>query len=142
MRQCRRSAPGTRHARDCARARDRAARRGTTLVELMVALLLLTVGIIAAAGTTGVVGRHLDAALALDQSAWLAASQLDSLRALDCTSLRVASGVTVLRGGTVRASWQATRDSTGLIRLTSVATAQRRTPPLLALRASRTCPTP
>lgn len=119
-------------------------RTGATLVELMVALLLLTVGVLAAAGSGRAVARELDAARTLDVATWRAASRLDSLRALDCARLALAAPDSDTTGDALvpdtRIAWSVARADDGdfLLAATTLAPDGRI---LLDLRARRRrCP--
>jgi prepilin-type N-terminal cleavage/methylation domain-containing protein len=70
--------------------------RGFSLVELIVAILILTVGILGLAATAGQVQRMVGWGGRYGASASLANAQLETLRATPCASL-AASG-TVTRG--------------------------------------------
>jgi Tfp pilus assembly protein PilV len=58
--------------------------RGFSLVEVVLATLLLTVGILALTGTSGAVARMTGSGRHASGSATLAASRLDRLRAAPC----------------------------------------------------------
>jgi prepilin-type N-terminal cleavage/methylation domain-containing protein len=61
--------------------------RGFTLVELVVATLVLTVGVLALAGTAAAVGRMVGWGQRMGESAVAAAARLERLRAGGCASL-------------------------------------------------------
>ena len=94
-----RSPPGTCHLRGM--------RPAFTLVELLVAIVVATIGLLALAATAGIVASHVGDGARLTGAAHLARSVLDSLRASDCAA--VTSG-RVTRVG-LSAEWSVTRDS-------------------------------
>ena len=76
--------PSLRHPRSVTPRRVRRARRGLTLVELLVALAVLSAGLLAlAAATASALHRLADARLD-DESAWRAAARFERLRATSC----------------------------------------------------------
>ena len=74
----------------------RAARRGFTLPELIVAILILTVGILGLAGTSAVITRQMGSGKRTTVAATIVQARLDSLAAIDCTL--AASGTASTRG--------------------------------------------
>ena len=78
-----------------------------TLVELLIAIVVLTIGLIALAATAGLVASRVGDGGRLTTAAHVARSILDSLTATNCEA--VTSGAE-LRGG-VTATWSASRDS-------------------------------
>jgi hypothetical protein len=90
-------------------------RPAITLVELLVAIMVLSVGLIALAATAGLVASHVGDGARLTSSAHTARSLLDSLGTLDCT--RVVSG-RLTRDG-IGAEWIVSSDSlAATVRLT------------------------
>lgn len=83
-------------------------RSGFTIVELLVAIVILTIGLIALAGTAGIVASHVGDGGRLTSAAHAARSVIDSLATRPCGSLT--SG-TAARGGIV-VGWTVTVDST------------------------------
>jgi len=83
-------------------------RHGFTIVELLVAIVILTIGMLALAGTAGLVATHVGDGKQLTSAAHEARTVIDSLGTLACD--RITSG-TSTRGGIVL-SWTASRDST------------------------------
>jgi prepilin-type N-terminal cleavage/methylation domain-containing protein len=79
--------------------------RGFSLVEVIVATLLLTVGILALIGTSGAVARMGGAGRHASGSATLAASRLERLRAEPCLS--GATGGSAV-AGRYREQWEST----------------------------------
>ena len=78
-----------------------------TVVELLVAIVILTVGILALAATAGLVASHVGDGGRLTAAAHLARSALDSLATLDCRAVR--SGAATRDGA--RAEWTAVPES-------------------------------
>ena len=78
-----------------------------TLVELLVAIVVLTVGLLALAATAGLLAAHVADGGRLTVAAHIARSVIDSLASHDCASVTSAS---TLRDGT-SAAWTATADS-------------------------------
>src|SRR5687767_8707334 len=78
-----------------------------TIVELLVAIVVLTVGVLALAATAGMVAAHVGDGGRLTSSAHAARSVLDSLRTLPCE--RAVSGAELRRGMPV--TWTVARDS-------------------------------
>lgn len=62
-------------------------RRGATLVELMVAMLLLSVGLFSVLGTSGSVVKQLAGGRNQTVAAGIAQARLDSLTSIGCQSL-------------------------------------------------------
>jgi prepilin-type N-terminal cleavage/methylation domain-containing protein len=87
--------PNMKHAR----TRRLKARRGVSLVELLVALSLLTVGLLAIVGTSGAVARSLGESRADNTAAQVATSRFEFVAGKACTSLTLASPVTVTTRG-------------------------------------------
>ena len=66
-------------------------RRGFSLIELMVAMVLLSVGMLALAGSSATVMRSMTTAAMQTRASNLAASQLDALRSGGCSQLAAGS---------------------------------------------------
>ena len=84
-----------------------ATRSAFTLVEVLVAIVVFTVGVLALAATAGLVATHVGDGGRLTGAAHAARSVLDSLHALPCDRAR--SGSALL--DQVTATWTVTRDS-------------------------------
>jgi prepilin-type N-terminal cleavage/methylation domain-containing protein len=98
-------------------------RHGFTLVELLVAIVVFTIGALALAGTAGLVAMHVGDGGRLTTTAHIGRSVLDSLRSLSCE--RAQSGSS--SRGTVTATWIVSRDArTATIDLTIASPLQRR----------------
>ena len=79
-------------------------RRGLTIVEILVATILLGVGMVAIAGPAAAVARHTRLSRDMYAGTILAANALDSLRALPCASV-IAGAVS---DGRATFTWSAT----------------------------------
>ena len=82
-------------------------RTGLTIVELLIAIVILTIGILALAGTAGLLSAHVGDGGRLTAAAHAARSTLDSLRGVSCASLTGGSAVR----GSITLGWSVTRDS-------------------------------
>jgi hypothetical protein len=82
-------------------------RTGFTIVELLIATVILTVGVLALAATAGLVAAHVGDGGRLTGAAHAARSTLDSLRGVPCASLTAGS----VSRGAVTLSWTVVRDS-------------------------------
>ncbi len=78
-----------------------AARRGFTLVELMVAIVLLSVGVLGLASTSVMVTRMVGNGARYTIVGHVAQARFEALRAVDCTTL--AGGSATARGGIMEA---------------------------------------
>ena len=78
-----------------------------TLVELLVAIAVFTIGVLALAAAAGLVAAHVGDGARLTSSSHVARSILDSLAARDCIAV---VGGSVSRSG-LSAEWTVTRDS-------------------------------
>jgi len=85
-------------------------RRGFTIVELIVAILILTVGLLGLAGTSAVIMKQMGSGSRTTVAAAVAQARLDSLSGVDCTLL--ANGATTTgtnnTGRGVTESWVVT----------------------------------
>lgn len=77
--------------------RRRGDARGLTLVELVVAVMIFTVGLLGLASTAGVVVRQMGEGASQTIAAQTAASRFESLRATPC--LNVTGGTAKVRSG-------------------------------------------
>jgi len=88
-------------------------RRGFSLVEVMIALVILTTGILALAATAGGVTKLIALGGRLSGSAAAAEGRFETLRATTCTSLTAGSAT----DGIYSTSWTVTTGgTTGLLR--------------------------
>ena len=81
--------------------RSSGSRRGYTLVEMLVAIMLFTIGLLAMAGTASLVTMALAGSRTRSVAAAVAESRFDRLRAQTCSAHT--SGTAVTRG--VREDW-------------------------------------
>lgn len=81
-------------------------REGFTLIELMVAIMILVVGVLGLAGTAGMVSRMVGGAAHQTVAANVAASRFERLRSVPCAS--IADGDTTIRNISER--WTVTPD--------------------------------
>ena len=87
------------------RAHRASARRGFTIIELIVAMILLSVGILGLAGFTLVASKQVSGAALQETAALVVQSRLDSLTSVTCTGLASSgtqSGSATTRGVTER----------------------------------------
>ena len=125
--RARRGAPRTGNAGNAGNRRDR---KGFTIVELIVAIMILTVGLLSLASTAGSMTRIMAASSRQTVAAQVAQSRIDSLSSIDCTTLAKAgatSGSSTVRG--VTETWTVT-DGANVKFLTDQITYKGRTQPL------------
>src|SRR5512142_3540591 len=87
-----------------AKGRRVAARRGFTLIELMVTVMLLAVGLSGLVATSGAVSRMMGGSIREATAATVAASRFETLRGSACASIVAGSATT--RG--ISESWRVT----------------------------------
>src|SRR5688572_20421834 len=90
-----------RHHNRVARARRRP-RRGLTLIEMMIAVIVMAIGVMGLAGTAGYVAQQMGGGNMQTVAAGLSAKVADSLSARRCSSL--VNGAQTNRGVTI--SWE------------------------------------
>ena len=83
----------------------RTARRGFTLIELMVTVLLLGVGLAGLVATSGAVSRMMGGSSREGDAATVAASRFETLRGAACAS--IVAGTATTRG--IAESWKVTK---------------------------------
>ena len=74
------------------------ARRGFTLIELVVAMLILVVGILSMVGTSAMLSRQMGGARQMTVASLVAQGRIEQLRSMSCKT--IATGSTVTRGVT------------------------------------------
>jgi len=99
-----------------------AMRPAFTLVELLVAIAVFTIGVLALAATAGLVAAHVGDGARLTGSAHLARSILDSLGTDNCGTIEAGA---ITREG-ITAEWSVTRDTSAAHIELSVASSLRR----------------
>ena len=80
---------------------------GFTLIELMVTIIVLTIGLLAMAGTTAVISRHIGGGAQMALAANTAQARFERLRSEECASL--SSGTATERG--ISEAWTVTPKS-------------------------------
>lgn len=95
-----------RHRRQC-EPRRRHDARGFTLVEMLVAIVVLTVGVLGLAGTSALITRQIGGGAVQSRAATIAASRFELLHASDCRNL--ASGTATARG--ITESWTVSNET-------------------------------
>ena len=73
-------------------------RRGFTVIEVVVAIMILSVGVLGLAATSSVVTRQIGGGGQQSLAANLAASRFERLRALNCTALASAAATVTTSG--------------------------------------------
>jgi prepilin-type N-terminal cleavage/methylation domain-containing protein len=111
-------------------------RSAFTLVEMLVAIAVLSVGVLALAATAGLVAAHAGDGARLTDAAHAARSVTDSLATRPCST--IVSGASRNDGRTIQ--WTARRDSLGVQVDVSVRAALRRSTQQLGYRALIPCP--
>ncbi|HKO14647.1 MAG TPA: prepilin-type N-terminal cleavage/methylation domain-containing protein [Gemmatimonadaceae bacterium] len=91
-------------------------RRGFTLVELMVAMLIMTVGLLGMTSTAAVVSRQMRGSLQQSTAAQVAQTRLEWLRAISCK--KISDSSTTTRG--IQESWHRTQLSKAVMVTDSV----------------------
>jgi len=103
--------------RSAASAQSRKAEAGASLVELMVAIVVLATGVLGLASTAAVVTRQVAVGRAMGTAATIARSRFEQQRSLNCAGLT--SGSAVIRG--YSESWTVTA-VTRAVKVTEVVT--------------------
>jgi type IV pilus modification protein PilV len=75
----------------------RAARAGFTLVEVMVAIVILSIGVLGLAATAGVVVRQMTGAVHQSVAANVAYSRMERIRTGNCVAMKDSGGRAVTR---------------------------------------------
>ena len=79
------------------------ARRGFTLVEVMVAIVILSIGILGLAATAGVVVRQMTGAVHQSVASTVAYSRMEKIRTSNCVAMKDSSGTATTRN--VKEKW-------------------------------------
>lgn len=74
-------------------------RRGVTLVELIVAMTILTMGLLAIVGTSGAIARGLGEARSDNLAAIVASSRFEEVAGTSCSNLTLSQSATVTSRG-------------------------------------------
>ena len=99
-----------------ATARPRALRRGVTIVEMVVAIVVLAIGIIGLAGTAAMVARQMTGGAQQTVAATVAQTRFERLASVSCAALiATPSGTSTFRG--ITESWTVIAGSNGTLRL-------------------------
>ena len=109
------------------------ARRGMSLIELMVAVMVLSIALLGLAGMSGTVSRQLAGGSRQTAAAMVVQSRIDSLSSIaPCTAIvgenQTRTGTTVTRGVTER--WRLI-DGNNVIRMIDTVTFRGRSRPLV-----------
>lgn len=124
------------------RARGRSAgprRPGASIVEMLVAIVILAIGVLGLAATASMVVRHMGSGARLGAAATLAQARFERLSAAACEALLAApSGEAVARG--VREQWRVAAAANGTLELFDSLTYDTpRGPRAVAYRSLRAC---
>lgn len=106
-------------------------RTGLTLVEILIAIMMIAIGVIGLLGSSAAVARQMGGGVRQTVAASIAQSRMDSLTSLSCATLAnagVATGTSLNRG--VRETWSVT-DGRNIKTIAVTITIPRRTYPLL-----------
>ena len=115
----------------------KARREGFTIVETLVAIIVLSIGVLALASTVGSITRMMSNGLRKTQAASVAASVLDSLRNKayasipKCSGLTSGSKTTSLYGNTYSTAWLVSNNLSGTGRKVEIRVGYRVGPRLL-----------
>ena len=112
-------------------------RRGFTVIELVVTIVVLTVGLLAMAANSAVIGRQMRGARVMTEAASIAQARFELLRAVPCTALSGGSATS----GAVSEVWTAA-NATRTVEVTdTVKYSTRYGEQVYAYRTSIPCPT-
>lgn len=81
------------------------ARAGFTIVEMLVAIMVLAVGVLGLASTAAVVHRQMASGERQSVAASIAQSRFDSLTSRNCVAISGTTGIASYRRGQIRESW-------------------------------------
>lgn len=91
------------------RRRPRAARAGFTIVEIMVAVVILSIGILGLAATAAVVTRQMTGAVHQNVAANVAYSRMERIRTGNCVAMLDSSNTNGVTTRNVTEKWQIAR---------------------------------
>jgi type IV pilus modification protein PilV len=111
------------------------ARRGFTLVELIIAIIILVVGVLGLASTAAVVMRQITASSMQTRAAMMAQSRLEQLRSVPCANM--ANGNAASKG--VTETWRVTVNARTATIVNVVTWTERRTPRSVTFTSERPC---
>jgi prepilin-type N-terminal cleavage/methylation domain-containing protein len=111
------------------------ARGGFSLVELLVSVMVLSVGLLAITGASAVIARQVSGGARMSLAASLAQSRFEQLRALECGTL--ASGSNADRG--ISESWTVQHVPGGVDVADTISFASARRQQVYAFRALLPC---
>jgi type IV pilus assembly protein PilV len=110
-------------------------RTGFTIVELLIAIVVLTIGVLALAAAAGLVAGHVGDGGRLTNASHAARSVLDSLAGVPCARLTAGSSAR----GSITVRWTVTRDSLAADISATVGSELRRRSRTDAYRATVPC---
>ena len=87
------------------------AREGFTIVEIIVAIMVLSVGVLGLAATAAVVQKQMAAGERQAAAAAIAQSRFDMLTSINCKSANLVGGTQSWRNGHVKETWTVTAGS-------------------------------
>ena len=111
------------------------ARQGFTLVELIIAIIILVVGVLGLASTAAVVMRQITASSMQTRAAMMAQSRLEQLRSVPCANM--ANGNATSNG--VTETWRVTVNARTATLVTVVTWTERRVARSVTFTSERTC---
>ncbi len=116
----------------CALGKSPAPRKGATLVELIVAMVLLSIGLFSVVGTSGSVVKQLGGGRNQTVAASIAQARLDSLTSIGCQSLTPGGATTTgtSTSRSIKESWTVT-DGFNVKNIKITMTVPGRTVPIL-----------
>lgn len=87
------------------------ARDGFTIVEIIVAIMVLSVGVLGLAATAAVVQKQMASGERQAAAAAIAQSRFDRLTSINCKSVNLVGGTQTWRNGHVKETWTVTAGS-------------------------------
>jgi type IV pilus assembly protein PilV len=111
------------------------ARRGFTLVELIIAIVILVVGVLGLASTAAVVMKQITASSMQTRAAMMADSRLEQLRSVPCAQM--AAGTATVNG--VTETWRVTVNARTATLVDVVTWAERRVTRSVTFTSERPC---